>query len=158
VYSTTYSAYLLSLSTILDGGGAVHLVNNRDLLVPDTFRPAKSGDCVDAGTQSLPVNGYGDRILKCVINSDEGPKTKDLTLKDVRVVEGFHVNIVSEFKLRKAGIWYIGYNSTLRFRLVKNSIVLAQLTVRHNLSFIEYKQIACYVPLPLIVNALGSSY
>jgi hypothetical protein len=106
----------------------------------------------------LLVSGYGDRILKCVINSDEGPKTKDLTLKNVRVVEGFHVNIVFKIKLRKAGVWYIGYDSTLRFRLAKNSIILAQLTVRHNLSFIEYKQIARYVPLSLTVNALGSSY
>jgi hypothetical protein len=73
-------------------------------------------------------------------------------------VEGFYVNIVSKFKLRKARIWYIGYDSTLRFRLVKNSIILAQLTVRYNLSFIKYKQIARYVPLPLIVNALRSSY
>jgi hypothetical protein len=125
VYSTTYAAHPLSLSTILDGGGAVYLVNDRDLLIPDSFRPAKSGDYVDAGTQSLPVSGYGDWILKCVINGDDSPKTKDLTLKDVRVVEGFHVNIVSEIKLRKAGIWYIGYDSTLRFRLIKRNIILA---------------------------------
>ena len=158
VYSTVNAAHPLSLSTIFDGGGAVHLVNDRDLLVPGSFRPAKSGDCVDAGTQSLPVSGYGDRILKCVFNGDDGPKTNDLTLKDVRVVEGFHVNIISEFKLRKAGVWYMGYDSTLRFGSAENSIILAQLIVRHNLSFIEYKQTARYVPPSLIVNALGSSY
>jgi hypothetical protein len=45
-----HAAYLLSLLTILNSGGAVHLVNNRDLLVPSSFRPAKSSDCVDAGT------------------------------------------------------------------------------------------------------------
>jgi hypothetical protein len=158
VYSTMHAAHPLSLSTILDGGGAVHLVNDRDLLVPGSFRPAKSSDCVDAGTQSLPVSGYGDRILKCVFNGDDGPKTKDLTLKDVRVVEGFHVNIVSEAKLRTAGVWYMGYDSTLRFGSAENSIILAQLTVRHNLSFIEYKQTARYVTPSLTVNALGNSY
>jgi hypothetical protein len=50
------------------------------------------------------VSGYGNRILKCVFNGDDSPKTKDLTLKDVRVVEGFYVNIVSKFKLRKARV------------------------------------------------------
>jgi hypothetical protein len=37
VYSTAYAAHLLSLLTILDSSGAVHLVNNCDLLVPGSF-------------------------------------------------------------------------------------------------------------------------
>jgi hypothetical protein len=39
-----------------------------------------------------------------VFNGNNSPKTKDLTLKDVRVIEGFHVNIVSKAKLRTAGV------------------------------------------------------
>jgi hypothetical protein len=39
-----------------------------------------------------------------VINGNNSPKTKDLTLKEVRVVEGFYINIVSEIKLRKAEV------------------------------------------------------
>jgi hypothetical protein len=50
------------------------------------------------------VSSYSDCILKCVINSNNSPKTKDLTLKDVCVVEGFYINIISKIKLKKAGV------------------------------------------------------
>ena len=31
------------------------------------------------------------------------------------MVEGFHTNIISEPRLRKAGVWYCGFDYTLRF-------------------------------------------
>jgi hypothetical protein len=39
-----------------------------------------------------------------VINGNNSPKTKALTLKDVCVVEGFYINITPKIKLRKARI------------------------------------------------------
>ncbi|PON20710.1 hypothetical protein TGAM01_v210400 [Trichoderma gamsii] len=39
----------------------------------------------------------------------------DLVLKDEAVVEGFHVNIVSEARLRKSNAWYSGFDCSLCF-------------------------------------------
>ena len=48
VYSTLDSlTHPLSKSTILDNGGAVHLVNTRDLLVPGSFKPADGVECIE---------------------------------------------------------------------------------------------------------------
>jgi hypothetical protein len=48
-------------------------------------------------------------------------------LEDVAVVEGFHVNIVSEKKLRKRGVWYSGFDCTLRYGDLENSVILRKL-------------------------------
>ena len=157
VYSTTYNGHPLAMSTILDGGGAVHLVNDRNLLVPGTFKPASRMDTVDAGTQSLPVSGSGDRLLRSVLHGNTGPRSEDLLLKDVKVVEGFHVNIVSEARLKKAGIWYLGLDQTLRYGSIKNNVIMATLHSAHNLAFIEYKKVDYYSHSLPTVNALASS-
>ena len=42
------------------------------------------------------IIGRGKRVIKNVFNGARGPLTVDLELQEVAVVEGFHVNIVSE--------------------------------------------------------------
>jgi transposase InsO family protein len=158
VYSTSYPAHPLSKCTILDGGGAIHLVNDRDLLVPGTFKKSESIDTVEAGTQSLPVSGYGDRLLKGILNGTKGPRTEDLLLNNVKVVEGFHVNIVSEARLKKVGIWYLGLDSTLRYGSFKDHVVLTHLHCAHNLTFIEYNKVGRYSNAPALVNAVKRSW
>lgn len=158
VYSTTYSQHPLSQSTILDNGACVHLVNNRDLLVPGTFRRSEANERVDAGTQSLPIEGYGTRVFKNLLTGPNGPNTLDLTLTEVRVVEGFHLNIVSEHRLHEHGkIWYMGFDRTLRYGTATRNTVVFKLINKGNLNFLEYK-ISSYSKVPLLVKAVQRSF
>ena len=86
---------LLYTSTIHNGGGALHLVNERSRLIPGTFKKTTTLERVLVGNGSLAVTGMGDRLFKNYLLSEKGPKTKDLLLKNVRVIKGFHVNIVA---------------------------------------------------------------
>jgi hypothetical protein len=156
VFSTAFSAHALSRSTILDGGSAVHLVNTTDLIVPGSFVKLTEGETVDAGTQAIPVTGIGKRLLKGILNTGSSVKG-DLMLEDVRVVPGFHTNIVSESKLRNSGIWYLGYDRTLRYGSMEENVPLMNLQPLFNLLFIEYKQVTRYPSDPLTVNAVAKS-
>ncbi|KAF1935040.1 hypothetical protein EJ02DRAFT_416381, partial [Clathrospora elynae] len=128
IYTTMdFDAHPLSASTILDNGAALHLVNTLDLIQPGTFIKASGITCVEAGTQSFPILGKGTRVLKGVINGARGENTEDLLLKDVAVVEGFHVNIISEARLEQVGVWYLGLDATLRIGSLQQSTVLAKL-------------------------------
>ncbi|KAJ4401523.1 hypothetical protein N0V91_007827, partial [Didymella pomorum] len=109
-----FNAHPLSESTILDNGAATHLVNSSDRLVPGTFRTADPSDTVEAGTQAFPIAGRGARLFKNALHGKRGPYTEDLLLQDVVVVEGFHVNIISEARLQEKGVWYLGLDSSLR--------------------------------------------
>jgi hypothetical protein len=88
--------YPLSQSTLLDNCGTMYLVNSKNLINSGTFIKAKINNYVKAGITSLPIIGYGTRIIKNVVNRPMGPRTKDLILYDIIVIKGFHMNIISE--------------------------------------------------------------
>lgn len=100
VYNTMdFDAHPLSKSTIFNNRAALHLVNSVEMLMPGSFKPAKTLQTVEAGTQAFPIKGVGQRVMKGALNGARGERTEDLTLNDVAVVEGFHLNIVSEARL-----------------------------------------------------------
>jgi hypothetical protein len=138
----TFDKHPLSDSTILDSGASTHLVNDEALLVPGSFKLSPRGPptTIEAGTQSLPVKGEGERVLKGVFKGSR----KDLRLTKVKVIEGFHVNIVSQRLLSKAGIWYFGYDDTLRTGDLASSTIEKKLHCVGNLLFIEYKPRSTY--------------
>lgn len=145
VFSTVQDLpHQLSESTLLDNCGASHLVNTPDLLEPGTYQKAEHGETVEAGTTSFPISGRGTRILRNALNGEHGPNTEDLELQNVLVVEGFHVNIVSEARLNSVGVWFLGLDCTLRFGTLESSVVIKQLERQHNLVFLEYKPISTY--------------
>ena len=74
----------------------MHLVNSKELLNPVTFVKGRINDYVEAGTTSLLILGRGTRIIRNVIHGPNGLKTEDLILRNIVIVKGFHVNIVSE--------------------------------------------------------------
>ncbi|KAI0534434.1 hypothetical protein GGR58DRAFT_505327 [Xylaria digitata] len=116
VYTTLgYGLHPLSQSTVLNNCGALHLVNNRALLEPGSLILAEDEECVDVGTTSFPIVGRGKRIIKGAFSGVKGPNTVDLLLENVALVEGFHVNIVSEARLRNKEIWYCGFDCSLRY-------------------------------------------
>ncbi|RAQ98619.1 reverse transcriptase domain protein [Stemphylium lycopersici] len=156
-YTRDFEAHELSESTILDSGAAVHLVNSKQLLEPGSFEPTRILETVEAGTQAFPISGRGTRVLKGVLNGPRGKRTEDLTLTNVAVVEGFHLNIVSEARLQIKGVWYLGLDNTLRMGSLEQSIVLAKLERRYNLSFIEYKPLSSYPRLVMNVTTAAKS-
>jgi hypothetical protein len=113
-------------------------VNDKNLLVPGSFIQAQDGESVEAGTTSFPILGKGKRVITNTLNTKQGKNRGTLTLENVAVVEGFHVNIVSEARLREKGLWYCGMDCTLRWGTIEQSRVLKELTRAHNLVFLEY--------------------
>jgi hypothetical protein len=58
VYLTIdFNAYPLSYSTILNNGAALYLVNNKELLVPGSFKKSAWLETVEASTQAFPILG-----------------------------------------------------------------------------------------------------
>ena len=105
VYATLdFSRYLLLVSTLLNNYRATNLVNDRALLILDTFIKVRVDECVEARSLSLPILGRSKHVLKNILDRVRGPRTEDLVLKDVVIVEGFHVNIVSEACIRAVGV------------------------------------------------------
>ncbi|OWP04185.1 hypothetical protein B2J93_4947 [Marssonina coronariae] len=131
IYSTLGAPYALSNTTLLDNCAATHLVNREELLVPGSLKIAHPQDCVEAGSSSLPIRGRGIRLMKGVL-ADGG----DLELRNVALVDGFNVNIISEPLLKKAGVWYMGLDATLRRGTADNNVVVKQLERRSNVTVI----------------------
>ena len=91
-----FSCYLLLASILLDNCGATNLVNSKDLLEPESFVKAAINEYIKARLSSLLILGQGTHVIKRVLDSTSSPATTDLILKDVVIVEGFHINIISE--------------------------------------------------------------
>ncbi|KAG6312512.1 hypothetical protein E4U44_003284 [Claviceps purpurea] len=58
--------------------------------------------------------GHYCHVFEEEFDGKKGPKTIHLTLNDVAVVPNFHVNIVSEGRLRDKGVWLCGSDNTSR--------------------------------------------
>jgi hypothetical protein len=57
---------------------------------------------VEARSSSLPVIGHGTCTIKSILN---GKNSKvDLVLRNVVIIEGFHVNIMFKALLHKKGV------------------------------------------------------
>jgi hypothetical protein len=102
----------------------MHLVNSKELIDPRTFVKAKIDDFVEVGTTIIPITRRGTRMIRNIVNSDQGPRTQDLILYDIVVVEGFYVNIVSKARLAKKDTWYYGYDLTIRLGIKEKNIIL----------------------------------
>ena len=92
------SKHPFSNSILFDNCSAVHLVNDRSLLVPGTFTKASPGDIVECSTSLVVIAGRGERVLTSILNG------RNLRLIDVAICKGFHINIVSAVRLRALGV------------------------------------------------------
>ncbi len=99
-----FARHLLLASTLIDNCGTIYLVNSKDLLEPRIFVPVTLDKTVKARLLALLILGYSTCIIKRVLHRVSGPNTIDLILKEVAIVKGFHVNIVSEACLLESGI------------------------------------------------------
>ncbi|KAF7543855.1 hypothetical protein G7046_g9919 [Stylonectria norvegica] len=140
--SLAQARHPLSESTLFDNCGAVHLVNSIDRLVKGSFIPDSEPSFVEAGTTQCRVLGKGKRFFPALFDNETGDRRGNLTIDNVVVVEGFHTNIVSEALLRNVGIWYHGYDCSLRTGAPEESVFLRQLTRDFNVCFLEYKPLS----------------
>ncbi|KAI1097625.1 hypothetical protein F4804DRAFT_159053 [Jackrogersella minutella] len=151
VYSTMeFGRHPLSDCTVVATCGSLHLVNHEKYLVKGSFELATDGEMIQAGSSSFPIKGKGTRLIPKAFRGKDGYHTGDLTLQDVVVVEGFHVNIVSEALLRSSKIWYCGMDCSLRFGKLTNGTIVRKLIRKHNLVFFEYKPVSIYPRAPSI--------
>jgi hypothetical protein len=105
IYATLdFSRYPLLQSTLINNYGATHLVNSKDLLEPRSFVKASSNESVEAKSSALLIISRGTRVIKRALNGKFRRATINLILKNVAVIEGFHVNIISKARLLKSSV------------------------------------------------------
>ena len=72
----------------------MHLVNNKDLLVPSTFVLFKNNNIVQVSSFFLSIFKRKERVLKKVLNSLNSKNIIDLKLKNIVIIKGFYINII----------------------------------------------------------------
>ena len=72
----------------------MHLVNNKNLLIPSTFVLFKNNDIVQVSSFFLPILKRKKRVLKKVLNGLNSKNIIDLKLKNIIVIKGFYINII----------------------------------------------------------------
>nr|CEG03241.1 unnamed protein product [Fusarium acuminatum CS5907] len=147
MFTQQRTSHPLGKSTCFDTCAAVHVVNDRRLLVPGSYEDA-NGAFVQAGSGHFEISGFGTRVLEKVLNGPEGARSISLTLEKCAVIEGFHTNLVSAAALQEKGVWYCGFDKTLRWGPINASIVLAQLEMKYKLTILQYKPIRTCLPAP----------
>jgi hypothetical protein len=96
IYATLdFLKHLLLESTLFDNYSAIHLVNNKERLDKGSFIKLLVELVVEARTFILLIIGRGTRTFKGLFNKRDG-KRVNLVLRDVAIVKGFYINIVSE--------------------------------------------------------------
>ena len=79
---------------MLNNYSAIHLVNNKNLLILSTFILFKNNNIVQVSSFSLSILKYKEKVLKKVLNSLNSKNIIDLKLKNIVVVKGFYINII----------------------------------------------------------------
>ena len=82
----------------------MHLVNNKDLLIPSTFVLFKDNNIVQVSSFFFPILKYKEKVLKKVLNSLNSKNIVNLKLKNVIVIKGFYINIILIVLLRATSI------------------------------------------------------
>jgi len=95
----SYSRHPLFLNTLFNNYGVIYLINNKSLLDPGSFIKANSPEYIKAGTLNLLIFNRSTRTFKGIINRVHNKAVKDLILKDIIIIKGFYMNIISEARL-----------------------------------------------------------
>ena len=82
----------------------MHLVNNKDLLIPSTFVLSKNNNIMQVNSFFLPILRRKERVLKKILNNPNNKNIIDLKLKNIVVIEGFYINIILMVLLRATSI------------------------------------------------------
>jgi hypothetical protein len=129
---------------LFDNYDAIHLVNNKERLDKGSFIKSPVELVVEVKTFMLLITRRGTRTFKGLFNRRDG-KRVNLVLRDVAIVKGFHVNIVSEALLFEKGVWVYKLDSTLCIGTKQENIVLIKLKRMYRVNFLKYKPIFTYL-------------
>ncbi len=123
------SQYPLKNSSILDSGSSIHVFNQLARFLD--FKQAPDGDFLWAGTQKIPIVGYGQ-----VDVSLRGPSNRRyiLRLENVAYVENFATNVISLRQLKRQGLWW----NTRSDELKQGEVTIAKILDIHDQYVLEY--------------------
>jgi hypothetical protein len=145
IYATLdFLKHLLLKSTLFDNYNATHLVNNKEQLDKGSFVKSPVELVVEARTFILLITRRGTRTFKGLFNKRDG-KRVNLILRDIAVVKGFYINIISKALLFKKGVWVYKLDSTLCIGTKQENIVLIKLKRIYKVNFLKYKPIFTYL-------------
>jgi hypothetical protein len=114
---------------VLDNAATDHICN--DLSRLEDFRPSTVTNKLEAGTQTLDIQGYGTAYI--TVQTLLGPYK--LRLNDVAYIPGYTTNIVCFRRFHQRGIQW----DTARTRLIdENGAHICSLQDRHGLWLLEY--------------------
>jgi hypothetical protein len=91
--------HLLLESIMLDNCNAIHLMNDVRKLNEGTYMPSSLGSTIKSRTQSILMINYSTCMIKGILNNKNNKG--DLILRNVIIIEGFIINIVSKALLRE---------------------------------------------------------
>jgi hypothetical protein len=104
IYATLdFLKHLLLKSTLFNNCSATYLVNNKERLNKGSFVKLLVKLVVEARTFILLILRHDTYTFKELFNKRDS-KRVNLVLRDVVVVKGFYINIVSEALLFKKGV------------------------------------------------------
>jgi hypothetical protein len=134
---------------------ATYLVNNKKRLDKGSFIKLLIELVVKARTFILLITRRGTRTFKGLFNKRDS-KRVNLVLRNVVVVKGFYINIVSKALFFKKGMWVYKLDSTLYIGTKQENIVLIKLKRIYRVNFLKYKPIFTY--LDALSEILTSAY
>jgi hypothetical protein len=104
IYATLdFSKHLLLESTLFNNYNATHLVNNKERLNKGSFVKLLIELVIKARTFILLISRRGTYTFKGLFNKRDS-KRVNLVLRDVVVIKGFYINIVSKALFFKKGV------------------------------------------------------
>ncbi len=106
-------------SVILDSGATVHIFNDRSRFI--SFREPASNDVCTAGTQTVPIRGWGSIMIQ-VTRRIDGPDSRPrevkvpIRLDEVAYIPNFNVNAAALRRFIRKGIHWDTEGEQLKFR------------------------------------------
>jgi hypothetical protein len=104
IYATLdFSKHLLLKSTLFNNYNTIHLVNNKERLDKSSFVKSLIELVIEAKTFILLILKHSTYTFKGLFNKRDSKKV-NLVLRDVAIVKGFYINIVSKALLFEKGV------------------------------------------------------
>ena len=104
VYAFNQGRYKLTNSTLFNNYSILNLINEILKLEPGTFIKAIKTETVKSGLGALSILRHRTYILRGILNRANSNNKRDLILKNIVIVKGFYINIISKAKLLLVGV------------------------------------------------------
>ena len=79
----------------------MYVINDKVLLNKESFVLVRVREYIEVSTTQFLISNYNTQIIKNVVNREKGKKQHYLELKNIAIIKGFYINIVSKARLRE---------------------------------------------------------